>query len=128
MRWRVPRARGFVVTSRVVVGSIVLAGPIPFSMTTLPSITHILAWRYAMELFSGFGLVGIILGAWGTMSVAAALVIWATLVASKGLRPAEPHRTAAMERSVTPHCHPCLWTQLPNRDWSQLGSDNVVNR
>ena len=40
-----------------------------------------------MELFTGFGLVGIIALVWGGLSLGAGLVIWAVLVASKGLRP-----------------------------------------
>ncbi len=46
-----------------------------------------------MEFFSGLSIVGVILVTWAVLSLAAALVIWPCLVASKGLRPFGPKQT-----------------------------------
>ena len=54
-----------------------------------------------MDVFAGLGVVGVILVAWGTISVGAALIIWTTLVASKGLKPAESQRVAPLDRPAT---------------------------
>lgn len=56
-----------------------------------------------MEMFSGFGIVGLIALVWGALSLGAGLVIWAALIASKGLRPAvKAQPLPALERAPAP--------------------------